>query len=94
MAASSRLCVEHVEKIGTQYAKTLRCWRENLLRNQSKILALGFDQEFIRTFEYYFDSTAAGFKTETLGDYQVVFSRSGHVATIEDPYKGTVDSAS
>ncbi|GJV82449.1 calmodulin-binding protein 60 B-like protein [Tanacetum coccineum] len=50
------------------------------------------DQEFIRTFEYYFDSTAAGFKTETLGDYQVVFSRPGNVATIEDPYKGTVIS--
>ncbi|PWA66253.1 hypothetical protein CTI12_AA328320 [Artemisia annua] len=94
MATSSRLCVEHVEKIGTHYDKTLRCWRANLLRNRSKILALGFDQEFIRTFEYYFDSTAAGFKTETLGDYQVVFSRPGNVATIEDPYKGTVVRAS
>ncbi|KAL8241753.1 hypothetical protein R6Q59_012055 [Mikania micrantha] len=45
----------------------------------SKILALGFNQEFIRTWEYYFDSTAAGFKTETLMNYQVVFSRPGNM---------------
>ncbi|KAK7860056.1 hypothetical protein CFP56_000335 [Quercus suber] len=39
----------------------------------SKILALGFDEKFIRTWEYYFDYCAAGFKSRTLGDYQVYF---------------------
>lgn len=32
---------------------------------------LGFDDKFIRTWEYYFDYCAAGFKTLTLSDYQV-----------------------
>jgi cyclopropane fatty-acyl-phospholipid synthase-like methyltransferase len=36
-----------------------------------EILALGFDEKFIRTWEYYFDYCAAGFKTCTLGNYQV-----------------------
>ncbi|KAK1419911.1 hypothetical protein QVD17_29348 [Tagetes erecta] len=86
MTASSRLSVDHVEKIGTHYVRTLRCWRANFLNNQSKILALGFNQEFIRTWEYYFDITAAGFKTETLSDYQVVFSRPRNInAVLEDP---------
>ncbi|GKB49827.1 cyclopropane-fatty-acyl-phospholipid synthase [Tanacetum coccineum] len=53
-----------------------------------KIRALGFDQKFIRTWEYYFDYCAAGFKTHTLGDYQVVFSRPGKSAALQDPYKG------
>ncbi|KAH9764167.1 Amino oxidase domain-containing protein [Citrus sinensis] len=35
-----------------------------------KILALGFSEKFIRTWEYYFDYCAAGFKSRTLGDYQ------------------------
>ncbi|GKB20056.1 cyclopropane-fatty-acyl-phospholipid synthase, partial [Tanacetum coccineum] len=70
MAASSRLCVEHVENIGIHYYQTLRYWRTNFLEKQSKIRALGFDQKFIRTWEYYFDYCAAGFKTQTLGDYQ------------------------
>ena len=34
-------------------------------------MALGFDDKFIRTWEYYFDYCAAGFKTLTLGNYQV-----------------------
>nr|GEU95840.1 cyclopropane-fatty-acyl-phospholipid synthase [Tanacetum cinerariifolium] len=88
MAASSRLCVEHVENIGKHYHQTLRYWRTNFLEKQSKIRALGFDQKFIRTWEYYFDYCAAGFKTHTLGDYQVVFSRPGNSAALQDPYKG------
>ncbi|KAK6145920.1 hypothetical protein DH2020_019789 [Rehmannia glutinosa] len=36
-----------------------------------EIQALGFDEKFIRTWEYYFDYCAAGFKTCTLGNYQL-----------------------
>ncbi|XVF28547.1 hypothetical protein REPUB_Repub15cG0039100 [Reevesia pubescens] len=54
----------------------------------SKILALGFDEKFMRTWEYYFDYTAAGFKSRTLGNYQVVFSRTGNFAALADPYQG------
>uniref|UniRef100_A0A2C9UTQ9 Amine oxidase domain-containing protein n=4 Tax=Manihot esculenta TaxID=3983 RepID=A0A2C9UTQ9_MANES len=63
MAAKTRLCLEHVENVGLHYFQTLRCWRKNFLENQSKILALGFNEKFIRTWEYYFDYSAAGFKT-------------------------------
>ncbi|XP_059282844.1 uncharacterized protein LOC132036253 isoform X4 [Lycium ferocissimum] len=88
MAAASRLCVEHLEDIGIHYYQTLRCWRKNFLEKQSQIHALGFDDKFIRTWEYYFDYCAAGFKTCTLGDYQIVFSRPGNVAAFGDPYNG------
>ncbi|KAH7573190.1 hypothetical protein JRO89_XS03G0086600 [Xanthoceras sorbifolium] len=71
MTSASRLCVEHVENIGVHYSQTLRCWRKNFLEKQSEVLALGFDEKFIRTWEYYFDYCAAGFKSRTLGDYQV-----------------------
>nr|GMD67795.1 Cyclopropane-fatty-acyl-phospholipid synthase [Ipomoea batatas] len=88
MAASSRLCVEHLEDIGIHYYQTLRCWRENFMERQSQILDLGFDNKFIRTWEYYFDYCAAGFQTCTLGNYQIVFSRPGNVTAFGDPYKG------
>ncbi|XP_006354535.1 tuberculostearic acid methyltransferase UfaA1-like [Solanum tuberosum] len=93
MAAASRLCVVHLEDIGVHYYQTLRCWRKNFLKNKSQIHALGFDDKFIRTWEYYFDYCAAGFKTHTLGDYQIVFSRPGNVATFGDPYNVTMPSA-
>ncbi|KAG5588238.1 hypothetical protein H5410_048672 [Solanum commersonii] len=86
MAAASRLCVVHVEEIGIHYYQTLRCWRNNFLKNKRQIRGLGFDDKFIRTWEYYFDYCAAGFKTRTFGDYQIVFSRPGNVATFGDPY--------
>ncbi|XP_024197951.1 uncharacterized protein LOC112201162 isoform X4 [Rosa chinensis] len=88
MAASSRLCVEHMENIGIHYYQTLGCWRKNFLERQSEILALGFDDNFIRTWEYYFDYSAAGFKSLTLGDYQIVFSRPRNGLTFNNPYKG------
>ncbi|KAL4288033.1 hypothetical protein AHAS_Ahas19G0245700 [Arachis hypogaea] len=70
MATASSLCVEHAENIGIHYHQTLRWWRKNFMRKHSEILALGFDEKFIRTWEYYFDYCAAGFKSRTLGDYQ------------------------
>ncbi|KAK3190390.1 hypothetical protein Dsin_029951 [Dipteronia sinensis] len=88
MNSGSRLCVEHVENIGIHYHQTLRWWRKNFLDKQSEVVALGFDEKFIRTWEYYFDYCAAGFKSRTLGDYQMVFSRPGNVGAFIDPYRG------
>ncbi|XP_026387753.1 uncharacterized protein LOC113282864 [Papaver somniferum] len=87
MAAASRLCVEHIENIGIHYYETLIRWRNNFMARQSEIIALGFDEKFIRTWEYYFIYCAAGFKTRTLGVYQIVFSRPGNLSAFKDPYK-------
>ncbi|KAG6736637.1 hypothetical protein POTOM_060488 [Populus tomentosa] len=88
MGVASRLSVEHVENIGSHYYHTLRCWKKYFLENKSKILAMGFDERFIRTWEYYFDYCAAGFKSCTLFNYQIVFSRPGNVGVLGNPYKG------
>ncbi|KAL3506178.1 hypothetical protein ACH5RR_031560 [Cinchona calisaya] len=92
MAASSRLCVEHLENIGIHYYQTLRCWRTNFLAKHSEIFELGFDEKFIRTWEYYFDYCAAGFKTCTLGNYQIVFSRPGNVVYFGNLQKGVAST--
>ncbi|KAK8960960.1 hypothetical protein KSP40_PGU014589 [Platanthera guangdongensis] len=88
MAASSKLCVQQVESIGIHYYQALMIWRTSLMANKDKISALGFDEKFIRTWEYYFVYCAAAFKTRHLGDYQIVFSRPGNVKVFNDPYKG------
>ncbi|CAH8320373.1 unnamed protein product [Eruca vesicaria subsp. sativa] len=67
MSSSSGLCIEN---IGIHYYHTLRRWRKRILENQKQIMDLGFDDKFIRTWEYYFDYVAAGFKTLTLRNYQ------------------------
>ncbi|KAA3485368.1 cyclopropane-fatty-acyl-phospholipid synthase family protein [Gossypium australe] len=85
MNAASRLCVEHVENIGLHYYQTLRYWRKNFMEKQRYAIP---STSFIRTWEYYFDYCAAGFKSNTLGNYQVVFSRPGNVVALGNPYKG------
>ncbi|KAL0388381.1 UNVERIFIED_CONTAM: Sphingolipid C9-methyltransferase 1 [Sesamum radiatum] len=53
----------------------------------SKIFALGFDSKFMRTWEFYFNYSAAGFKCSIIGNYQVVFVRPGDVAAFGNkPY--------
>ncbi|KAF6998690.1 hypothetical protein CFC21_014785 [Triticum aestivum] len=88
MSAASRLCIEQVENIGYHYYPTLIRWRDNFMANKDAILALGFDEKFIRVWEYYFIYCAAGFKSRTLGTYQIVFSRPGNdkLAYADNPY--------
>ncbi|EMS47377.1 Cyclopropane-fatty-acyl-phospholipid synthase [Triticum urartu] len=78
MTTSSRFSIEHAENIGPHYYTTLMCWMDNYIANRDKILALGFDEKFIRIWEYYLIFSAACMKARALGDYQVVFSRPGN----------------
>ncbi|BAF21532.1 Os07g0474600, partial [Oryza sativa Japonica Group] len=78
MSTSSRLCIEHLENIGYHYYPTLIRWRDNFMANREEIKSLGFDDKFIRIWEYYFIYCAAGFKSRTLGNYQIVLSRPGN----------------
>eukprot|EP00249_Psilotum_nudum_P021042 c27949_g1_i1 orf=349-2943(+) len=87
MATGSSLCVQHVEEIGIHYAQTLLSWRERFHLKHSEILGLGFDQKFLRMWEYYFIYCAAGFKSCTLNVLQIVFSRPGNVSAFGNPYK-------
>ncbi|XLS71866.1 hypothetical protein HN51_028731 [Arachis hypogaea] len=79
--------LKHTENVGPHYYQTLKRWRTSFLKNQSKILALGLNEKFIKTWEYYFDFLGAGFKSRTIGNYQIVFSRPGNITTLQDPYK-------
>ncbi|KAJ3677201.1 hypothetical protein LUZ60_002925 [Juncus effusus] len=90
MSSQSRLCVEHIENIGIHYYQTLIYWNRNFAAKKKEILELGFDEKFFRTWEYYFLYCAAGFKSCTLGNYQIVFSRPGNTKAFGDPYINSV----
>lgn len=78
MKKSSSFQVEHVENIGPHYATTLSLWKQNFEQNIPKIKSLGFDDQFIRKWRYYFEYCEAGFATRTLSDLQIVFSRANN----------------
>ena len=64
-----------MDNIVDHYAETLRQWRERFLMNRDRVIALGYDERFIRTWEYYLASCEAAFRTRLIHDYQLVLTR-------------------
>lgn len=77
MTKSSCLKLIHLEDIGRDYAKTLHLWRERFLAHQNEIKKMGFDEKFLRLWEYYFSYCEAGFLENYLGDVQMHCVKSG-----------------
>ena len=57
------LRVAEVHSFGTDYAETLRRWRERFMANWPTIAGHGFDQTFRRMWEFYLAYCEAGFAT-------------------------------
>ena len=75
MTCASELFVHHVEDIGIHYAETLRRWRLRFLENRDRVMDLGFDDRFVRTWEFYLAFCEAAFRSRALHDYQLVITR-------------------
>jgi len=68
--------IEWVRDIGLHYAQTLRCWREQFLSQLPEVRRLGFDERFIRMWEFYLASCEAAFSVRYIGDLQIVLART------------------
>jgi cyclopropane-fatty-acyl-phospholipid synthase len=74
--AGTNLMLTNVENFALHYAETLRRWRANFnIAIDDVIRPLGFDDSFIRTWNYYLTYCEAGFHTQTLGLQVLVFTR-------------------
>ncbi len=62
-------------ELGRDYAETLRQWRERFLARRSDVLALGFDETFVRMWEFYLAYCEAGFRVGYLGLSQLGLAR-------------------
>ena len=65
-----------IDDIGAHYARTLRDWRERFMAQQPAVRTLGFTDEFIRLWEFYFAYCEGGFLERAIGNVQVVFEKS------------------
>lgn len=72
----SDLRVDWLRDVGLDYAPTLRAWRERFLERRDQAKRLGFDDHFIRMWEYYLASCEAAFSIRHLGNLQILFSRA------------------
>ncbi len=74
---ASDLRLTDVEDIGPHYARTLADWRRRLEDRRSDAHALGFDDQFLRMWRFYFAYCEAAFLERRVSDVQVVLARSG-----------------
>jgi cyclopropane-fatty-acyl-phospholipid synthase len=49
------------------YARTLSAWRASFLDNREAIQSLGFNDDFIRLWDYYFSYCEGGFRESAIG---------------------------
>ena len=75
MGSNTELFVDEVDNIGIHYAETLRHWRENFLSNVEQVRELGFDDRFVRMWEFYLAYCEGAFLARYIGDLQLVLTR-------------------
>jgi cyclopropane-fatty-acyl-phospholipid synthase len=75
---SSDLALTHLEDFGSSYARTLHAWRQRFLARLPEVRAQGFDERFIRMWEFYLAYCEGGFLERSIGVAQLLMARPGN----------------
>ena len=65
----------HLEDISRHYAETLRRWRIAFFDRINEVKALGFDEAFIRMWEFYLCYCEGAFEEQYIGDVQMILAK-------------------
>jgi cyclopropane-fatty-acyl-phospholipid synthase len=63
-------------RFGADYAETLKRWRHDFMAQQKKVLALGFDNKFLRLWEFYLAYCEAAFTEANTDVIQFTLQKS------------------
>ncbi len=92
LGAVARACdlkLFHLEDIGPSYAFTLAAWRERFHRHLPQVRALGYDERFVRMWDFYLAYCEAGFRERSTGDVQMLLVKPGCRRVQDLPDLGT-----
>ncbi|MFY0729304.1 class I SAM-dependent methyltransferase [Pseudomonas sp. NFX15] len=79
----------HMEDFGLHYARTLRLWHENFRRAHGRLSELGYDDGFLRLWEFYLCYCEGGFLERTIGTAQLLLAKP---SAITAPLLGRFDA--
>lgn len=71
--------LNHVSDLGHDYARTLRRWRENLAARDAEVRALGFDDRFLRKWNYYLQYCEAAFAMRNISVVHTLHTRANNL---------------
>ena len=75
LARHTTLHVDDRRSIGPDYGETLHRWRDTFLAREPEVRALGFDEIFVRMWDFYLAYCEAGFASRYLDDWQFGITR-------------------
>lgn len=75
IAVDTDMQIVGLEDITRDYALTLNDWRQRFLQQVDQVKALGFDEEFIRMWEFYLAYCEGGFEERVIGTAQLLMAK-------------------
>ncbi|KZC21414.1 MULTISPECIES: SAM-dependent methyltransferase [Rhodanobacter] len=75
---ASDLALTRLEDFGSSYALTLQAWRERFMAKLPQVRAQGFDERFIRMWEFYLAYCEGGFRERSIGVAHLLLAKPGH----------------
>ena len=74
------MVMRHMEEFGLSYARTLAQWRENFHGRLEQVRMLGFDERFIRKWNYYLSYCEGAFAMRNISVVQLVYTRPNNLS--------------
>jgi cyclopropane-fatty-acyl-phospholipid synthase len=78
VARSTDLRLNHMEDFSPHYARTLQEWSKAFHANLEQVRGMGFDERFIRMWEFYLCYCEGGFAERFTGVAQLLFTKPGY----------------
>ncbi len=75
---TSDLGLVALEDFGQSYARTLAAWRQRFLSRLPQVRALGFDEPFIRLWDFYLAYCEGGFRERSIGVAHLLLAKPGY----------------
>jgi len=82
---ASDLALTHLEDFGDSYALTLKAWRERFMASLPRVRAQGFDERFVRLWEFYLAYCEGGFRERSIGVAHLLMAKPGYRRAVLSP---------
>jgi cyclopropane-fatty-acyl-phospholipid synthase len=76
LARATRMSLFHAEDLGMHYARTLAEWRKKFNASLAEVRALGFNEQFIRMWDYYLAYCEGAFLERHVSDFQILLTKT------------------
>jgi cyclopropane-fatty-acyl-phospholipid synthase len=90
LLATGDLFTYHLEDLGADYARTLSTWHTHFNAALDKVRALGFDEAFIRSWNYYLKYCEAAFASRNISVVQAIYTRPNNPSLHHSFEKGRI----